>query len=206
MATTGKLGQWQPRLIVGVIIAVLAGLLAWWQLVNIPTASSTATLDDSTLEVKALEWARAHGLQGTPLAKRAVRMTLGQWLAFSGGQLGPGSTQFGVEQNTSVFVLAIHGSVAWHRLGAGLQGRHPEQFNNITIVVDARNGNLVSAAAARNPTTMPIQVPLNTLTPAAPINFVPTQQPKTPPTRAPTRTPLPSILATPTLPALQLYP
>lgn len=172
-----------------------------------PTASSATTLDEQTLEAKALDWARAHGLQGIPLAKRAVRMTLGQWLAFSGGQLGPGSTQFGVDQNTAVFVLAIHGSVAWHKLGAGLQGQNtPEQFNNITIVVDARNGNLVSAAAARNPTTMPIQVPLNTLTPAAPINFAPTQRPQTPPTRAPTRTPLPSVLATPTLPALQSYP
>lgn len=191
-------------LIIGTAVVAVVVVAAWSLLTTGPNATSSATLDDQTLEAKALEWARDYGLQETPLAKRAVRMTLGQWLAFSGGQLEPGATQlFGIDQDTPVFVLAIRGNVAWRGLVGGLGEQRPsEQFNNITMVVYARNGHLVAATAARNLSDMPIQVPLNTLTPAPPINFAPTRPPVTPPTLAPkatlTPTPMQSVLATPT--------
>jgi len=194
---------------IGVILAAALVISVWIFISATPGVVTGTTLDDQTLETKALEWARTHGLQSSPLAKRSVRMTLGQWVTLNGGQLLPGATQlFGIDQSTPVFALAIRGNVMWRGLGGGMSGRKdPERFDNIIIVLDARNGQLVAATAARTLSEMPIQVPLNTLTPAPTVNFVLTRPPVAPPTLAlkatPTKTPLPSFLATPTASALR---
>ncbi len=199
-------------LIVGIVVVAMCVALVWVLAATITNVSSSATLDDQTLEAKALQWARTNGLQGDPVAKRAVRMTLGQWLAFGGGGLGPGAAESGLSPDTPVFVLAIRGKVEWRQSQSPLPGQAaPEQFDNITVVVDARNGNPISVRAARDTSTMPIQVPLNALTPTTSIRFAPTQPPMTPPTRVPevTRTPTvtprvtataPRVTATQTLP------
>jgi len=194
------------RLIVGVVVVAMFVALVWVLAATLTTnVSSSATLDDQTLEAKALQWAQTNGLQGEPVAKRAVRMTLGQWLAFGSGGLGPGAAESGLSSDTPVFVLAIRGKVEWRQSQSSLPGQAaPEQFDNITVVVDARNGNPISVRAARDPATMPIQVPLNALTPTTSIRFAPTQPPMTPPTRAPevTRTPTVTPRATATAPMI----
>ena len=163
-------------------------------------ASSGNTLDDQTLEATALELAHTSGLQGNPTAKRIAHMTLSQWMALQGVELTQGAIQLGMNPTMPVFVLALRGNVI---------GQHPfsgqtalEQYNNIIVAVNASNGNPITIRTARDPSTMPIQVPLNALTPTVPIRYAPTQPPSTPPTLAPratlTPTPMHSVLPRPT--------
>ncbi len=195
------------RLIIGVIAAILVAALAWLLTTAIPKAASSEILDDQSLEAKALQWARIHGLQGDPIAKRVVRITLSQWLALEGTRLAPSAAQYGLSPNTPVLVLAIRGRVEGQiGLGSPLPGggqAPPEQFDNITVVIDARNGNPLSVETMRDLSKMPIPVPLNALTPTAPITFPAMQPLVTPPTQPPkaTLTPTlpPSALPTPTL-------
>ncbi len=173
-------------LLAGLGIVTVLGFLAWMQIMITSSASSLPTLDDQTLETKAISWAQSYGLQGAPVAKRSARMALGQWLALGGGQLSEGAARFGLSSDVPVFVLAMRGRVEWRGLGLLPPGQvSGEQFDNITIALDARDGNLISAGAARSASAMPVQVPLNALTPTVPIIFVATQPPSTPPTLAP---------------------
>ena len=190
-------------LIAGAGILVVLGVVVWMQIILASSASSSPSLDDQTLTTKAVNWAQIHGLQGTPVATRAVRMTLGQWLAIGGGQLSEGAIQFGLSPDTLVFVLAIRGRVEWRGPGSSLQGQDSQkQFDNITVVLDARSGSILSAGTVPSTSTMPIPVPLNTLTPAAPIIFGPTKPPRTPPTLVPRVT----VTRPPTTPTLKPYP
>lgn len=186
-------------ILAGIGIGIALGFLVWMQGILIPSASSALTLDDQTLEAKALDWARIHGLQGTPVAKRSVRMTLGQWLTTNGGQLAAGATQFELSPDVPVYVLALRAQVEWRGPGSLSQGQiSQEHFDNITIVLDARNGNLLSAGTARSSTAMPIPVPINTLTPVAPILLLSTETPQIPPTLVPRATvPRPPVSPTP---------
>ncbi len=181
-------------------IAILALVLV----TTISNVSSSMILDDPLLEAKALEWARVNGLQGNPVAKRIARMTLGQWFALQRQQLGPDSAKFGLTSDMPVFILAIRGKIEWRHSESPLRGQSvPEQFDNITVAVNAHNGQPISADAMRDASLMPIPVPLNALTPTAPIRYAPTLPPVTPPTLPPrvtlTPTPLQSVLSTPTL-------
>ncbi len=192
------------RLIIGVIVAAMIAMVALALTKTIPNVSSSAVLDDQTLEAIALKWAQVHGLQGNPIAKQIVHMTLGQWMALQGAELTQGAIQFGMSPDMPVFILAIRGNVVGQQ--SPLPGQTaPEQYDNIIVAISVRNGDLITVRTARDPSTMPIQVPLNVLTPTAPIKFASTQPPVTPPTLAPmatltpTPTPMQSVLPTPTV-------
>ena len=194
----------RTRLIIAAIATACVVVVAFILITMIPAASSTATLDDQALEAKALEWARVNGLQGNPISKRIAHMTLGQWFALLKQQLGPDSAKFGLIPDMPVFILAVRGKVERRDSQSPLSGQTtPEQFDNITVAVDARNGNPISVGSARDPSMMPIPVPLSALTPTTPIRYGPTQLPVTPPTLPPkvtlTPTPIQSVLPTPML-------
>jgi hypothetical protein len=196
MSTSNLFQRNQKPILIAAGIGLLASLLWLAQIFLAPSASSALTLDDQTLMEKALAYAKTQGLQEQPVATRAIRMTYGQWIAINGGQLSEGVTQFGINSDTTVFILAIRGNVKWRGLGLSREAQNsPEQFDNITIAIDARNGNLISAGATRSGFTMPIQVPLNALSPAPEITFVPTGQIRQAPT-APKL--LPRLPASPT--------
>jgi hypothetical protein len=193
--------NWRKRLLVGAVIATVLAALVFLFATAIPNASSNITTDDQTLEAKALQWARIYGLQGTPIAKRTARMTLRQWMALQGVELTQGAIQLGMNPDMPVFVLAIRGDVVGQQ--SPLPGQTtPERYDNIIVAIGASNGDLITVRTARDPSAMPIQVPLNVLTPSAPIRIGTTQPPMTPPTLAPqatlTPTPMQSVLPTPT--------
>ena len=188
----------RKRLLVVAMSATAVVVLVLLFAATIPNVSSNNTLDDQTLEAKALQLAYASGLQGNPIAKRIAHMTLSQWMALEGVELTQGAIQFGMNPTMPVFVLALRGNVVGQH---PFPGQAPEHYDNIIIAVNASNGNLITVRTARDPSTMPIQVPLNALTPTAPIRYASTRPPSTPPTLAPratlTPTPMQSVLSTP---------
>ena len=188
----------RKRLLVVAVIATIIAALVLLFAATTPNASSGNTLDDQTLEAAALRWAHIYGLQGNPTAQRIAHMTLSQWMALQGVELTQGAIQFGMNPTMPVFVLAIRGNVVGQHPFPGQTA--PEQFDNIIVTVNASNGNPITIRTARDPSTMPIQVPLNALTPTVPIRYAPTQPPSTPPTRVPvatlTATPMHSVLPT----------
>lgn len=191
----------RKRLLVVAMIATIVAAMVLLFAATIPNASSNNTLGDQTLEATALKWAKIHGLQGNPIAKRIAHMTLGQWMALQGVELTQGAMQFGMNPDMPVFVLAIRGNVVAQQ--SPLPGQSaPEQYDNIIVAIGASKGELITVRTARDPSTMPIQVPLNALTPTAPVRYASTQPPMTPPTLAPrstlTPTPMQSVLPTPT--------
>jgi hypothetical protein len=198
--------KWGKRLLVGILSVTVIAVLALALVTTMSSVSSGITSEDQMLEAKALEWARINGLQGTPVAKRAVRMTLGQWFALLNQQLGPEAAKFGLTPDMLVYILAIRGKVERRESQSPLQGQTtPMQLDNITVAIGVRTGKPISAGSVRDLSMMPIPVPLNALTPAAPIRYAPTLPLVTPPTLPPsmtlTPTPIQSALPTPTLPA-----
>jgi hypothetical protein len=190
------------RLLVVAMIATAVVVLVLLFAATTPNASSGNTLDDQTLESTALKWAQVYGLQGNPIAKRIAHMTLSQWKALEGGELTQGAIQLGMNPDMPVFVLAIRGKVERRDSQSPLPGQTiPEQFDNIIVTLGASKGDLITVRTARDPSTMPIQVPLNVLTPTVPIIYAATQPPMTPPTAVPrptlTPTPMQSMLPTP---------
>ena len=190
----------RKRLLVVAMIATAVVVLVLLFAATTPNASSGNTLDDQTLEAAALRWAHIYGLQGNPTAQRIAHMTLSQWRALEGEELTQGAIQLGMNPDMPVFVLAIRGNVVQQQ--PSRPGRTaPEQYDNIIVGISASNGNLITVDTARDPSTMPIQVPLNALTPTAPIRYASTRPPSTPPTLAPratlTPTPMQSVLPTP---------
>ena len=187
----------RPLVVAMIATAVVAFVLLL--AATIPNASSTNILDDQTLEATALKWAKIYGLQGNPIAKRIAHMTLSQWKALEGEELTQGAIQLGMKPDMPVFVLAIRGNVVPQQ--PPRPGRTaPEQYDNIIVAIGASKGDLITIDTARDPSTMPIQVPLNALTPTAPITYASTRPPSTPPTPVPiakpTSTPMQSVLPT----------
>ena len=190
----------RKRLLVVAMIATVVAALVLLVAAAIPNASSTNILDDQTLEATALKWAKIYGLQGNPIAKRIAHLTLSQWRALEGEELTQGAIQLGMNPDMPVFILAIRGNVVPQQ--PPRPGRTaPEQYDNIIVAIGASKGELITVDTARDPSTMPIPVPLNALTPTVPIRYAPTQLPRTPPTLPPRATPTPtqvqSVLPTP---------
>lgn len=118
---------------------------------------SSATPDDALLTVRALKEAEGAGLEGTPIAQKSVRMTLGEWLSQTGGELGPDAAKFGLTPELPIFVLAIRGDVYWRGPSELPKGRKKRTFDNITIGLDARNGNLMFSNSYLSVAEMPVQ-------------------------------------------------
>lgn len=123
-------------------------------------ASPAPLLDDQVLTQKAIEEARGYGLSGEPLAQRSVHMDLAKWTALTNAGLGSDAGKFGLTPDLPVFVLAIQGSVEWKGPGLPQPGQSsPEKYNNITIVLNAQNGELIWAGSYLPGYPMPVSVP-----------------------------------------------
>jgi len=123
-------------------------------------AAQQPLLDDKVLEEKALAAAQFDGLQGTPIAKVAVHMTLAEWLKLVDAELGTGAAHFGLTPDMPVYILAMRGDVISRMHEPPRPGHsEPERYDNITIVLDAITGNLMWVSSARASFSMPISVP-----------------------------------------------
>jgi hypothetical protein len=146
------------RILLGILISVVLVLAFWLSSQSIAKASSL--LDDKTLESNAMAAAQFYGMQGTPSAKKAVLMTYAQWLALNDAELGKDAAQFRLTPDLPVYVLAIRGSVDWRGLGESQPGQTaPEHYDNITVVINARNCDLLWIGAKRVGFPMPVPVP-----------------------------------------------
>ncbi len=137
---------------------LLVGLFAL--LYNTVVASPPPLLDQGTLEAKAVTVAQNGGLRGAPLAKRAVQMTLADWLARNDAELGKDAADFGLTPDMPVFVLAMRGNVEWQGPGQPRPGQSgPDHYDNITVVLDARTGETVWVGSTYTGLPMPVPVP-----------------------------------------------
>ncbi|OIN97678.1 MAG: hypothetical protein AUJ21_00275 [Anaerolineae bacterium CG1_02_58_13] len=143
-------------LVLGVVISII--FVAVEQSAK---ASPMQQLDDKTLEEKAIAAAQMAGLQGAPTATRHVRITLAEWLTLNDAELGKDAAKFGLTPDTPVFVLAMRGNVKSLLVGEsppqnkGMQ----EQYNNITIVLNAITGDVMWTVTTRDGFSMPVPVP-----------------------------------------------
>jgi len=148
--------KWQMTSKVLIALATLLVLVGLFTLIHpAAKASPPVPLDQSILESKALAIAQLNGLQGNPTAKKVVRMTLGEWLALDGGELGTDAAQIGLTPDLPVFVLAIRGNVTWRGLGMVPSNQH---YDSITVVIDARTGEIMQVGAGPSD-HMPVPVP-----------------------------------------------
>lgn len=147
-------------------------------------AASTPLLDERILEKKAIAEAQMAGLQGNPTAKMSVQMTLEEWLVLMNSGLRKGDIpptpvpmndgtklplvdeelgtdiQLGLPSDTPLYVLAMRGDVISRIPGSPRPGQSdPERYDNITIVLDARTGNLIWVVTRYPGFPMPISVP-----------------------------------------------
>ena len=124
-------------------------------------ASPPPPLDDEILMAKALNEARLAGLIGEPRALKAVRMSLAEWNALIDAELGKDAAAIGLVPDMPVFVLAIRGDVEWRALGYLPQPGQdsPERFDNITVVLNARTGDLLWLGSYRPGYPSPVSVP-----------------------------------------------
>ncbi len=141
------------------VILVLS-LMLTFALVLSGRAVSTPVLDDETLTAKALVEARAAGLMDVPKAQKAIRMSLAEWNTLVGIDLGTDAAKFGLTSDIPVFVLAIRGEVEWRGVGLPRPGQDsPERYDNITVVLDARTGDLIWIGSYYPDQPMPVPVP-----------------------------------------------
>lgn len=144
-------------LVLGSLTLVLIVSLA---IISAVTATSPPALDDATLTAKAITEARAGGLMGEPRAQRAVRMSLAEWNALIDAELGRDAAAFGLVPDIPVFVLGIRGDVEWRGVGLPKPGQDsPETYDNITIVLDARTGELLWQGSYYPGYPLPVSVP-----------------------------------------------
>jgi hypothetical protein len=122
--------------------------------------SQRGTLDDATLEAKALAEAINYGLIGDPLATKSVRMNLEEWSQLVGGGYGEGAEELGLTPDLPVFVFVIRGEIVWKGpSGQAWWGGEAERSDNITIVLNAKTGQPIYHGSARVDSSMPVPIP-----------------------------------------------
>jgi hypothetical protein len=135
-------------------------LMLTFALVSAGRALPTPVLDDEILTAKALTEARAAGLIDAPKAQKAIRMDLAEWNALIGIDLGADAAKFGLTSDIPVFILAIKGDVEWRGVSLPRPGQDsPERYDNITVVLDARTGDLIWMGSYYPDQPMPVSVP-----------------------------------------------
>jgi hypothetical protein len=129
-----------------------------------PTPEAPGTLDDATLTATALAIAQTYGLQGSATATTDVRMSLAEWNTLIDAELGEDAAQFGLTPDMPVFVLALRGKVVWQGFDeyhssndAGSNER--TQCDNMTIVLNAKTGDLFMVQCDPPGRSMPVPVP-----------------------------------------------
>ncbi len=144
----------KTALVVGSVVLVLIALLV------LTAAKPQTVLDDDTLVARALEEAHLSGLQGDPVAQRAVRMTYGEWLKLNDSGLEAGAAQFELTPGMPVFVLVMRGNVEWAGPGLprpGQDGR--EHFDNMIVVLNAQTGGTLWVGSWRKGFALPVPAP-----------------------------------------------
>ena len=146
-------------LLIGLGVLIVFGFFAMGE--HTVNAAQIPLLDDKVLEEKAIAAAQLDGLQGSPIAKVAVHMTLAEWLTLNDAGLGTDAAQFGLTPDMPVFVLAMRGNVTSRLLGESLRpGQNgPAIYDNITIVLDARTGDVRWSMVVSEGFPMPVSVP-----------------------------------------------
>lgn len=123
-------------------------------------ASPASQLDQETLTLKAITEAQASGLMGAPEAQRFVQMSLAEWAKLTDAELGQDAAEFGLTPDMPVFVLAMRGDVEWQGVGPLRPDQSsPERFDNITVVLNARTGELIWVGVYRPGFPMPVSIP-----------------------------------------------
>lgn len=144
-------------LFAGIVLTFLVLIFAF---VSTGKAVPASTLDDEILTTKAIAEARAAGLISAPETLKAIRMSLAEWNARVGIDLGTEAARFGLTPDIPVFVLAIRGDVEWRGTGLPKPGQElPERYSNITVVLDARTGNVIWIGSYYSDQPMPVPVP-----------------------------------------------
>ena len=159
--TMNEMLSLKPKTLVlaGVSLLFLVGTFAW---IRLASASSEPPLAQTVLEGKAILEAQNAGLQGTPTAQTIAQMTLGEWLTLNNAELGKDAGQFGLTPDMPVFVMAMRGNVESRLAGPPQQGQGqtaPEHYDNITVVLNARTGELAWIATTRQGFPMPVALP-----------------------------------------------
>jgi len=129
-------------------------------LVILGNAESSATLDENILAEKALLEAQMNGLMSMPINQETAKMNLSDWNKHVNAELGMDADKFGLTPDTPVFVLAIKGNVEWRGGGLPQPGQEiAENYDNITVVLNARTGDIIWVGAYYPDYPMPVPVP-----------------------------------------------
>lgn len=129
-------------------------------LVILGNAESSDKLDENILAEKALIEAQMNGLMGMQINQETARMNLSDWNKLVNAELGMDADKFGLTPDTPVFVLAIKGNVEWRGVGLPQPGQEiAENYDNITVVLNARTGDLIWVGAYYPDYPMPIPIP-----------------------------------------------
>ncbi len=139
------------------LLAVAAlGFVAWWQYSSESLAGQELPLlTESQAVSRAIGEANFYGLKGTPSTVTAKLTTLGEYADLTGFTLGSDAAKVGLSPDLEVWVVTLTGRVEWSGPGRpGAQSR--EVFDNITVEIDARTGEIKGTAAYRAGYTPPL--------------------------------------------------
>jgi hypothetical protein len=128
-------------------------------LVILGNAESSATLDKNILAEKALLEAQMNGLMGMPINQETARMNLSGWNKLINAEIGMDADKFDLTPDTLVFILAIKGNVEWRGVSLPQPGQETaENYDNITVDLNDRTGDLIWVGAYYPDYPMPIPI------------------------------------------------
>lgn len=127
---------------------------------RVASAARPENLPEAELLKKALAEAQFRGLRGNPTAKKAVQMTLGEWLKLVDAELGDDSQKVGLSADLPVYVLAMRGSAEWalpSQPNPENNNQETEKFDNLTLVLNAQTGDVIWTLASPPDRPLPIE-------------------------------------------------
>lgn len=152
--------QVYTKLLLITVVVVIVFLSALVVIKNTATASSPPLLAQADLDARALAIARESGLNGNPTAKRVVQMSYAQWLSLNNAEPGRDAGGVGLTPDMPVLVVALRGNIAWRAASQPRPGQTgPQQYDNITVVLDARTGEMLEIVSKYPGRPMPVPVP-----------------------------------------------
>lgn len=223
-------------LVVGVALFLLMGLLLRANRSELSTVASHSSAGATLTPPRAplltegealrvgMQKAREYGLQGEAWGVEARLMTLRESAQLVGAYIPDTAAQLGLDPNRSVWFIVIRGSVDLRGKVPGLRVNEQTQFDNMSLTLDAKTGEVVAGPGVRNqgvtlplpvrvtpgaPTEAPIVVPAQStilaplqVTPVPPFDTAQSLPPLTPPLLP---TPRATVTPTPTA-TLEAYP
>ncbi|MDL1897558.1 hypothetical protein FBQ82_14930 [Anaerolineae bacterium CFX7] len=144
--------------IAGIVVLVLALAVWGWQKFS-ATAAVSPSLDELTLNTKALSLAHKWGLIGKAQSQKAVRMTLSEWAKTNKGQLGKDAGKYGLTPTLPVYVLAVRGQVKPTGPMEFPPNQPEPEYVAMIIVLNALTGEPISGGYYRAVDPLPFDVP-----------------------------------------------